>query len=104
MKVTLDTPEHLNTLLAAYDALCTEILTGMGREFTEEGFLKSLRGDSVTKTYDVIHEDSVQGFYITHPEAFRGRWNDECIDELIDLIPETATQDLEFTRTVEEFI
>jgi len=47
-------------------------------------------------------EDSIQGFYITHPESFRGRWNDECIDELIDLIPETATQDLEFIPTAKE--
>lgn len=102
MKVTLDTKANLNALISASNALCTEIMTGMGREFTEKGYLKSMRGNSVTKTYDVIHEDSIQGFYITHPEAFRGRWNDECIDELIGLIPASAVQNLKFTRTITE--
>lgn len=102
MKVILDTKANLNALISAYNALCTEIMTGMGREFTEEGYLKSMRGNSVTKTYDVIHEDSIQGKYITHPEAFRGRWNDECIEELISLIPASAVQDLEFTKTATE--
>ena len=102
IKVILDTPENLQNLLIAFNAFGVVALSSIGREFTEEGHLLNIGGKgSVTKTYDVLHAD-IQGVYITHPEAFRGRWSDEYIDGLIALIPDTAIQDLEFIPTVTE--
>lgn len=103
MIVILDTPENLQSILADFDAFGVVALTNAGREFDESGHLMSTGGNAVTKTYDVLHAD-IQGIYITHPEAFRGRWSDEYIDGLIALIPGTATTDLEFIRTVTEII
>lgn len=101
-KVILDARENNKNTLVVFDAFGVIALTSIGREFTEQGHLINLGGQgSVTKTFDVIHED-IQGDYITHPEAFRGRWSDEYIDGLIGLIPETATVDFEFVRTVVE--
>ena len=101
MKVLLDITENNHSTIATFDAFGVAALTAAGREFDNQGHLISIGGNSVTKTYDVVHEDSVQGSYITHPEAFRGRWSDEYIDGLIALIPDTATIDFEFTPTVE---
>jgi len=103
MKVILDTKENLESIIVAFDNYGVTALTASGREFTAEGYLINLGGSgSVTKTYDIIHEDSEQGFYITHPEEFRDNWGDECADSLIALIPETATINLNFIRTIQE--
>lgn len=102
MKIIQDTKESLQASLITFDAFGVAALTSMGREFNDDGHLISNGSDLVTETYDVIHEDIEQGFYITHPEAFRGRWEDAYVDGLIDLIPETATSNLEFTRTIDE--
>jgi len=104
MKVILDTEENLQSIITAFDSFAMNALAAMGREFTAEGYLKSIGGNSVTKTYDIVSEDSEHGFYITHPESFRGRWRDEYIDGLISLIPDSAIIDFEFTRTITEMI
>ena len=101
MRVIKDTTENLQLIIAAFDAFGVIALTDAGRSFNDDGHLISIGGSSVTKTYDVVHED-IQCSYITHPEAFRGRWSDEYIDGLIGLIPDTATTDFNFTPTVEE--
>ena len=94
-----DTPENNKETIAIFDAFGVAALTNAGREFNTDGHLISMGGKSVTKTYDAIHDDLVHGCYITHPEAFRGRWSDEYIDVLIALIPDTATTDFEFIPT-----
>lgn len=102
MIVIKDTKENLELIIAAFDAFGVVVLTNAGREFDKFGHLISIGGDSVTKTYDVVHEDSKQGSYITHPEAFRGRWDNNYIDGLISLIPDTAIINLEFISTPTE--
>jgi len=89
MIVIQDTTVNLTSTIAAFDFFGAAALAGAGRE-------------SGTETFDVVHTDSIHGDYIAHPEAFRGRWPDECIDGLIDLIPGTATVDFNFTKTIEE--
>lgn len=101
MKVILDTPENNTSTLAAFDAFGVVVLTAAGREFNDDGHLISIGGNSVTKTFDIVHKYSLQLSYITHPEAFRGRWDDQYVDGLIGLIPDTATIDFDFTPTAE---
>lgn len=105
MKVIQGTQEELQSLLDAFDEYGRIVFIQMGRELTEEGWLISRSGNSVTKTYGLVQEDSVQGLYITHPDTFRGRWDDPpYIEGLLALIPETLTVNLEFVRTPSEDI
>jgi len=95
--------ETLKSMIDAFDDYGRSILPLIGRELTEEGWLKSTRGNAVTKTYGIPVEDATQGvFYITHPDTLRGNWDDEYVDHLLTLVPEGVEEDSEFIPTPEE--
>ena len=95
--------ELLQSMIDDFDAYGRSIFPLIGRELTEEGWLKSTRGNAVTKTYAIPTEDATQGvFYIDHPDTLRGNWDDEYLDHLISLIPEGVEEDLEFLNLTTE--
>ena len=103
VKVLLDTKENLEATIESFNDFGVAALTNIGREFNSDNHLINIGGNgSVTKTYDIVNEDSEAGFYITHPEYFRGRWSDEYVDGLINLILPSSIVDTEFNRTIDE--
>ena len=106
MKVIKGTQEELQNLADSFDALARTILSGIGRTIDEYGNLVNLKGgvdcSTVTNTFVQPVEDSVQGWYLQHPDKMRGRWTDEYIESLVDLIPESLEIEEGFTPTIEQ--
>ena len=91
MKVVKGTEEELNNLAGVFASIGRSILEPT-RSFDENGNLRNLRNgethSSVTNLKEPVRQDSIQGFYLPHPEIKLGDWGEEAIGHFIKAIPE----------------